>query len=202
MTGAAAAGLVGLVGLAAVAVVQARHNQDLRVANEKTIDALKAETQAKKDTQEALAKSEESRKRAEAVLGFLKDDVLAAARPEGQEGGLGVDVTVRKAIDAAESKIAERFKDQPLVEAEVRDTLGGTYYYLREATQAIRQFERALELRRDKSRPRPPRHARKPQQSRRGIRCCWSQQRRHHDARGDSQAQGVEARSRRPRYAC
>ena len=62
------------------------------------------------------------------MLSFLKDDVLAAARPEGQEGGLGMDVTVRKAVDAAEPKIAEAFKDQPVVEADVRDTLGTTYY--------------------------------------------------------------------------
>jgi eukaryotic-like serine/threonine-protein kinase len=144
--GAAAAGLVGLIGLAAVAVVQTRSNQDLKLANAKTQDALDAETEAKRETLKALAQSDEARKRAEAVLSFLRNDVLAAARPEGQEGGLGVAVTVRQAIDAAEPKIAERFQDQPLVEAEVRDTLGGTYWYLREAARAIRQFERSGEL--------------------------------------------------------
>src|SRR5262249_7881029 len=106
--GAAAAGLVGLIGLAAVAAVQAQSNRDWRRENERTKDARAAETKAKQDTQEALARSEESRQRAEAVLGFLKDDVLAAARPEGQAGGLGVAVTVRQAVDAAEPKIAER----------------------------------------------------------------------------------------------
>ncbi len=95
-----------------------------------------------------MAQSEESRERAKAVLGFLKDDVLAVARPEGQEGGLGVGVTVRKAVDSAKSKIAERFKDQPIVEAEVRHTLGETYLYLTEPTLAIPQLERAVELRR------------------------------------------------------
>ena len=58
------------------------------------------------------------------MLSFLKEDVLAAARPEGRGGGLGMDVTVRKAVDAAEPRIAGAFKDQPIVEAEVRDTLG------------------------------------------------------------------------------
>jgi tetratricopeptide (TPR) repeat protein len=127
---------------------------ETRNEKKKTEEALaqseasrKAETKAKNDTKEALGQSEEARKRAEAVLGFLKNDVLAAARPEGQEGGLGVDVTVRKAVDAAESKIAERFQDQPIVEAEVRHTLGLTYLYLREATLAIRQCERAVKLR-------------------------------------------------------
>jgi tetratricopeptide (TPR) repeat protein len=141
MTGAAMAGLVGLIGLAAVAVVQ-------NLANREIARALAAETEAKTEAQDALARSEESRKRAEAVLGFLKNDVLAATRPEGQQGGLGKEVTVRKAVDAAEVKIAAAFKDQAIVEAEVRDTLGTTYWYLGEAPLAIRQFERALELRR------------------------------------------------------
>src|SRR5262249_53778317 len=105
---------------------------------------------------EALAQSEEARKRAEAVLGFLRHDVLAAARPEGQEGGLGIDVTVRKAVDAAERKIAGAFKDQPLVEADGRATLGTTSFCLREAALALRQPERALELRRTKLGPDPP----------------------------------------------
>jgi len=163
MIGAAVAGLVGLVGLAAVAAVQARAsreqtrvNRELKVANEKTSDALIAETKAKDDTQKSLAESQEARKRAEAVLGFLKNDVLAAARPEGQEGGLGVEVTVRKAIDAAEPKIAGAFKDQPIVEAEVRNTLGSTYFYMGDAPLAIRQYDRALELDQTKLGPDHP----------------------------------------------
>ena len=44
------------------------------------------------------------------VLGFLQDHVLAAARPEGQRGGLGKDVTVRAAVDAAEPTIAGAFR--------------------------------------------------------------------------------------------
>ena len=147
MIGAAVAGLVGLIGLVAVAAVQTRANREqtrtnreLKAANEKTSRSLDAETRAKEETQKALAQSEEARKRAEAVLGFLKDDVLAAARPEGQEGGLGVEVTVRKAVDAAEPKIAGAFNDQPIVEADVRETLGATYFYLREAPLAIRQL--------------------------------------------------------------
>jgi tetratricopeptide (TPR) repeat protein/tRNA A-37 threonylcarbamoyl transferase component Bud32 len=147
MIGAAMAGLIGVIGLAAVAAVQARANRELQTANEKTSRALDAETRAKNDATEALAQSEEARKRAQAVLGFLKKDVLAAARPEGQEGGLGVEVTVRKAVDAADPKIAGAFQDQPIVEADVRDTLGQTYLYLGEALLAIRQIERALELR-------------------------------------------------------
>ena len=132
VTAAAAALLAGAIGLAAVAVVQANANGVLR--------------KEKKATQDALELSEESRKRAEAVLTFLKDDVLAAARPEGESGGLGVDVTVRKAVTVAESKIGRAFRNQPVVEAELRETLGVTYFYLGEPSLAIPQFERALEL--------------------------------------------------------
>ena len=51
-----------------------------------------------------------------------------------------MDVTVRKAVDAAEPKIARAFKDQPVVEADVRDTLGTTYSLPGRAPLAIRQL--------------------------------------------------------------
>jgi serine/threonine protein kinase len=156
MTGMAAAVLAGLVGLAAVAAVQEQSNRELKRAYIKTTDALDAETRARNEKEAALAQSEEARKRAEAVLGFLKNDVFAAARPEGQDGGLGKDVTVRKALDAAEPRIAQTFKDQPIVEAEIRDTLGLTYYDLGVTAMAIRQFERAVELRGAKLGPDHP----------------------------------------------
>jgi eukaryotic-like serine/threonine-protein kinase len=153
MTGASAAILAGLIGLAGVAAVQARSNRELKKASDATtkakddaLAALAEAIKAKEATDAALAQSEEARKRAEAVLGFLKEDVLAAARPVGQEGGLGKDVSVREAVDAAEPKIAEAFRDQPIVEAEIRDTLGTTYHYLGEAALAIRQLERTVRL--------------------------------------------------------
>jgi hypothetical protein len=130
VTAAAVGVLASVVGLAAVAAVQSQANRELQTANGKTARALAEATGAKQATEAALVESEASRKRAEAVLRFLKGDVLAAARPRGQEGGLGKDVTVRASVDAAEPKIAGAFKDQPAVEAYVRDALGQTYLYL------------------------------------------------------------------------
>jgi len=75
-------------------------------------------------------KAKRSAEDAEAVLDFLLDQVLAAARPEGQEGGLGREVAIHKAVDAAEPLIAEAFKDKPAVEASIRGTLGIAYVYL------------------------------------------------------------------------
>jgi serine/threonine protein kinase len=170
VAGAAVALVVGTIGLSTVAVVQSRAKSALEAKNllltaanaattqekNKAEAALDETKRAKKATEEALAQSEESRKRAEAVLTFLKDDVLAAARPEGQRGGLGRGVTIRAAIDAAEPTIAGAFRDQPSVEASIRQALGGTYLDLGELALAIRQLERAVSLRSDRLGPDHP----------------------------------------------
>ena len=86
------------------------------------------------------------RKQAESVLRFFEDKVLAAARPEDQEGGLGIDATIRAAVDAAEPQIAESFAGQPLIEGAIRATLGVTYSFLGEPQLAIEQHTRACAL--------------------------------------------------------
>jgi tetratricopeptide (TPR) repeat protein len=105
---------------------------------------VKAEAQAQAEGHKAKQLAAEAR----AVLTFFQDKVLAAARPQGQEGGLGREATIRAAVDAAEPGIGAAFANQPAVEAAVRHTLGMTYLYLGETALAIRQHERALALRR------------------------------------------------------
>ncbi|WP_435008629.1 tetratricopeptide repeat protein [Tundrisphaera lichenicola] len=107
------------------------------------IRATRAEALSNIESEKARRSAAES----EAVLKFFQDQVLAAARPEGQEGGLGKDVTIRRAIDAAEPKIASAFEDQGAVEAAIRGVLGTTYHFLGEPSLAIRQLTRTLELR-------------------------------------------------------
>jgi tetratricopeptide (TPR) repeat protein/tRNA A-37 threonylcarbamoyl transferase component Bud32 len=85
--------------------------------------------------------------RAEAVLNFLREHVLAAARPEGQVGGLGHDVTLLAALRAAEPAIPRAFSNQPLAEATLRIELGRSYLYLGQYSNAIHQTERARALR-------------------------------------------------------
>jgi tetratricopeptide (TPR) repeat protein len=125
-----------------------RHQRnDLRVEKALTEASLRRAERA-----EGIARAEgeharESAAEAEAVLKFFQDQVLAAGRPEGQQGGLGKDVTLRQAVDAAEPRIAAAFRDRPLIEASVRTVLGDTYRYLGEWDQAVRQYERALVLR-------------------------------------------------------
>jgi tetratricopeptide (TPR) repeat protein len=84
---------------------------------------------------------------ARATLGFFRDKVLAAGRPKGEAGGLGYDVTLKAAINAAESNIASSFANAPLVEASIRNAMGDSYRYLGEYSNAVRQYERALALR-------------------------------------------------------
>jgi eukaryotic-like serine/threonine-protein kinase len=125
---------VALAKRAMIAEEQSRLERDRAVA---------AEAQAKGEGEKAQRSAAE----AKAVLNFFQDQVLSAARPEGLDGGLGKDVTIREAVDVAEPKIAGAFPGQSSTEASVRSVLGDTYYYLGEPALAIRQRERALELR-------------------------------------------------------
>jgi serine/threonine protein kinase/tetratricopeptide (TPR) repeat protein len=93
---------------------------------------------------------------AKAVLEFFQHHVLAAARPQGRQGGLGKEATIRAAVEAAEPKVADAFRNRPLVEAAIRHTLGATYWYLGDSKGAIKQYERALALRREQLGPDHP----------------------------------------------
>ena len=107
------------------------------------------EAEAKKQAEFARAQETEARKKeaeANAVVQFFQDRVFAAARPEGLDGGLGSEVTLRKAIVASLPALDEGFADQPLVEAKLRSSLGATFEYLGEYESALKQKERALAL--------------------------------------------------------
>jgi serine/threonine protein kinase/tetratricopeptide (TPR) repeat protein len=104
--------------------------------------------QAEQTANEEREVANEERDSAEAVLTFFRDKVMAAGRPEGESGGLGKDVTLREAMDAAESQIAESFKGRPLVEAAIRKTMGESYRHLGETGRAVELLERAYALRR------------------------------------------------------
>jgi tetratricopeptide (TPR) repeat protein len=51
-------------------------------------------------------------------------------------------------VDAVESEVAEAFADRPLAEASIREMLGATEVELGDASRAVKQYERALALRR------------------------------------------------------
>ncbi len=135
-----------------------------RKAGEERDQALKAAAEAKsrydeaEAARQALARErdravarEQAAERAEqdtkAVVAFLEDRLFAAARPKELAGGLGKDVTLRQAVDAAEAEVTRMFADRPLAEASVRQALGSAYLDLGEAPLAVKQLERALALR-------------------------------------------------------
>ena len=112
--------------------------------------------QAVRAERQAAASGVEARRQtavAEAVNAFLNEDLLAVARPSAARGQ-GKDVSMREVLDVAAERIDQaskaggRFAAEPLVEAQIRNTLADTYIALGEYTAAEPQAKRALDLRR------------------------------------------------------
>jgi serine/threonine protein kinase len=82
----------------------------------------------------------------EAISTFLRNDLLASVNP-GR--GKGRDVTVRSFLDTASESLNGKFKNEPLVEASIRDTIGSTYRDLGEQEAAEPHLERALQIRQE-----------------------------------------------------
>lgn len=88
---------------------------------------------------------------AKAVSEFLRNDLLSQATAHGQAAPGAKpdpDLKVRTALDRAAERLGGRFPDQPLVEADIRQTIADAYDKLGLFPEARRQYERALELRR------------------------------------------------------
>src|SRR5262249_19050525 len=76
-----------------------------------------AKEQARQAEAEERRKAEAKEAEAIAVVKFFEEQVFAAARPKGQDGGQGAGVTLRNAIAASEPVLNKSFTAQPLVEA-------------------------------------------------------------------------------------
>ena len=111
------------------------------------IQARRAETEAVK----AEKKAQQETETAQAVSDFLRNDLLAQAGPTGQSGPNGKpdpDIKVRTALDRAAAKIDGKFGKQPELESAIRETLGETFVDLGLYSDAPKQFERTLDVRR------------------------------------------------------
>jgi serine/threonine protein kinase len=85
-----------------------------------------------------------------AINEFLNKDVLGQAAVESQWDSVSPpsrDVKVRDVLDRAAAGIADRFTNQPLVEAAIRNTLGYTYISLQEYPKAEEHLQAALRIR-------------------------------------------------------
>ena len=158
------AGLFGSLGLEARREARLARNAErkARTAQEETAreadHARLAEERAKREAenathaaqeanhQEQLARTRAREARdkegeARAVLSFVSEKILAAARPKGEPGGLGHGVTLRKALEAALPQVEILFQGRPLVEASVRSTLGESFHDLGDDVTAEQQFQ-------------------------------------------------------------
>jgi serine/threonine protein kinase/tetratricopeptide (TPR) repeat protein len=114
------------------------------------------ETRQRNRAAEEAQKAKESQADTQAFSDFLVEDVLAVARPEGVQGGLGVGVTVAQALEAAEATLEQRFAGRPLAEATARDSIGKTWRNVAKYEQAERHLRRAVELREQELGPDDP----------------------------------------------
>jgi hypothetical protein len=138
----------------------------LQQVTEERDQAQKAEAEVKKQLEkvivarqdleqerdQAMAREKDARSSAEdtkAVLDFLRDYVfLAAGHPTAwSREGLGKDVTLRKAVEAAAAKVSGAFPHRPMAEASIHVLLGASFQDLGQAEQAVKQYERAFQLR-------------------------------------------------------
>ncbi|WP_162247654.1 winged helix-turn-helix domain-containing protein [Lysobacter sp. Root494] len=99
---------------------------------------------ARRATETASRRAHENAATADAVNRFFNQDVLGAASPYAQDGNH--EPTVREAIDHAVARIDERLRDQPVVEATVRMTIGQVYGEAMQIAKAIEQERRAVAL--------------------------------------------------------
>jgi tRNA A-37 threonylcarbamoyl transferase component Bud32 len=114
-------------------------NTDLKVARD---EATQNAAEAREQERAALAREAET----EAVLQFVETRIFAAARPEGQEGGLGRNTTLGDALTAAVPYVDAGFPDQPLIQARLRRTLGESFLYLGATAEALQQTRQAHDL--------------------------------------------------------
>jgi serine/threonine protein kinase/tetratricopeptide (TPR) repeat protein len=88
---------------------------------------------------------------AKAVNDFLVQDLLRQADSRAQADtkiAPDPDLKVREALDRAAEKVGDRFKDQPRIEAAIRDVIGSAYQGVGEYGKAVLHHERALGIRR------------------------------------------------------
>lgn len=140
------ASLIGGTVVSSVMAYRAIHAEHtVRELLDKEFDARKKSQEAERDAREAqeLAKNEAAV--AAAVNRFLNEDLIGYANPINEPDR---DLRLSTLLDRASSRIEERFVDQPVAEAAIRQTLSQAYLNLGSFTVAEKHARRAVQLRR------------------------------------------------------
>jgi eukaryotic-like serine/threonine-protein kinase len=131
----------------AVGAVAAALALGLVLSMTEAIRAKQAEREQSRLRQQAEAEQQKARTetaKATAISDFLQQS-LQSANPDEIKGA---DYSMRNLLDDFSSGLDNRFKDQPEVEAAMRETIGKAYYRLSAPDKAQPHLERALLLRR------------------------------------------------------
>jgi serine/threonine protein kinase len=160
MVGVVAASLITATAVSIWQAARATEAQQQAEADRKQAEADRdrAETaEGKAETNLERAKEAEQRATTEAAIAravndFLQGDLLGQVTsvPEFSDPSAGnPSLTVKEALDRAAAKIGDRFREQPLVEAAIRMSIGLAYrrLYWTGNGLAVPHLERALELR-------------------------------------------------------
>jgi eukaryotic-like serine/threonine-protein kinase len=146
VSGAAAVLVTAVAGLGAgLLAVRAEQRQTAEQRDAAQGQRARAE-QSEQAAKDEAANARRSAAEARAALQYVEDRVFAAARPARQGGGLGRQVSLREAVEWSLPYVAESFRDQPLIEARLRLTLGTSFRYLGDPRTAAAQEEKARAL--------------------------------------------------------
>jgi non-specific serine/threonine protein kinase/serine/threonine-protein kinase len=149
--GPAAAGLaltallvLGTVGTSMGLVWALQAERKARTAEKLARDRLVEITKEKERATAVEGQAKEEADIATAVKDFLQNDLLAEAEPE--KNSRSKKVTVAELLGRAAARIADKFAQQPRIEAEIRHTIGVAYAALGDFAAAQPHLERAREI--------------------------------------------------------
>lgn len=113
------------------------------------LQAQEQERQARegeKKTEAALANAVKKEAETASILRWVRGRVFAVARPIGQEGGLGHDVSLLKALEASLPSLSEDLSGHPLTEADLRQELARSFHRMGKLDTARDLYQSASEL--------------------------------------------------------
>jgi serine/threonine protein kinase/Flp pilus assembly protein TadD len=90
-------------------------------------------------------RAEQKARTAQAISDFFTKDVIASVDPLTGEQP---EASLASIMDVASRSLGGKFKDEPLIEASIRYTIGRTYWHLGKHDAAEANLKRAVELRR------------------------------------------------------